>query len=1013
VVPGTTIITANVTLKVGTTSTIVEVSANNAQINTDNGQLSGTITAAEIANLPISSLNPYELALTLPGVMPATQGGMSNGVNFEVGGGRPRANNFLIEGQDNNDAGLTGQGLQPENLEAVAEVKILQDSYTAEFGHGAGSVSNAIFKSGTNQYHGAIWERTQNNSLDAIDKNDHFNGVTSQTKYRENYPGFDIGGPILRKKLFGFASYQWDYYRASANLDVLSIPTAAGLATLKALPASANLTRLLTAWSSLVGTVNPLNVKPSIALGPDPTTGTDRGTVQVGTYQRNLGASSNAPEMDLTADYIVNQKDSLRAHVIRNSFTAPYDVWNDPGQLPGFDTDQHGISYNNGLAETHVFSPKLVNDVRLSYGRIGFNFDLAPSTLSNPLYNQPGVSVSGVTGYGIPTNVPQARFHNTYQIQDTLNWTHGKHFIKIGADIENVRVRDEIPFIYYGTIAFGTDTSSTPVVGGGNFVYKGLANLIDNYGGPSTDSLTQNFGNPIARPNLYSQNYFAEDTYKPTPNLSIDLGLRYEYSGAPFNTAATPYPGIDTTQISCFPTAANDCNSKQQPVYKSFGPRAGVVYSPDFFAAHKTVVSAGFGVFYDVVFTNIIDNIQASAPATASPTIYSTASANNNRGTSAWYGQFANMNKSPLATNTTNPIKNKLLTPMTMHWNFSVQQELPWTTSLQVSYVGERSEHLYGNTQVNPFVNNWYSNTRNYPSRGSIVMRDNSGDSEYSGLWVLLDHKINHNFIFRASYTLAKALDDSSEIFTFNNQSSYQFSRYPTPRGTSDWGPSAYDHRQRLVLSYTWMPSVWHTEGAVKALGMIANHWVITGVSEFQSGSPQNVEDGYDTDGDGIGNDRPVLGNPKAPLATFAFDDSWYYGASQGTLCSGPSLWYTNLPCEVVTKNDVHWIIPAYGTHPSNTVGRNTLYSLGYQQWDMNIARQFKLYKGSTMDLRGEFFNIFNHGEAGIENTTLTGNSSPGINTDNWSNNGTNTFADPDPTVSGHRHIRLMVKFSF
>ena len=170
-----------------------------------------------------------------------------------------------------------------------------------------------------------------------------------------------------------------------------------------------------------------------------------------------------------------------------------------------------------------------------------------------------------------------------------------------------------------------------------------------------------------------------------------------------------------------------------------------------------------------------------------------------------------------------------------------------------------------------------------------------------------------------------------------------------------------------------------------------------------------NVEDGYDTDGDGISNDRPMLGNSKAPLTTYAFDDSWFYGVSDGGLCSGPSLWWTNLPCEVVTPSQVHWIIPAIGTYPAHPVSKNTLTSPGYQQWDMNIARNFKLHENLTMDLRGEFFNIFNHGEAGIENTTLIS----GINTDAYSNNGTNTFVDPYPTVSGHRHIRIVVTFAF
>jgi hypothetical protein len=1017
IVPGTSITTANVQLRVGQTTEVVEVSADNATLNTDNGQVAGTINEVEINNLPVGSLSPYELALTLPGVTNTMQGSFSNGVAFEVGGGRPRSNNFLIEGQDNNDAGIGGQGLQPENLDAVSEVRVLQNNYTAEFGHGAGSVSNLIFKSGTNEFHGAIYERAENSSLDTVDKQDHFNDSTP-TKYRENLPGFRIGGPIIRNKLFGFGSYQWDFYRASANLDVLSIPTAAGMATLKALPSNPRLTNLLAAYGNLVGTLNPNNLKPSIALGPNPTTGVDRGTVEVGTYQRNLGAQSNGPEMDLTADYIPNKKDVLRFRLIRTSYTAPVDVWNEPSQLPGFDSDQEGSAYNAGVVETHVFNANVVNEARLSYGRIGFTFGLPASTTSNPLYNQPALTVSNLQGYGIPGSMPQGRFHNTYQLQDTISWNKGKHFVKAGADVSSVRVRDQIPFNYYGSISFGDDTSSTPVTGGTSFVYKGLGNLLDNFGGPSTNAVAQNFGSPTARPMIYYQSYFVEDTYRPVQSLSVDMGLRYEYNGAPFNTPATPHPGLDPANIGCYPSAGVICNDKQKSDGNMWGPRLGLAYTPEVFGARKTVIRAGFGVFYDWLFTNIIDNIQANAPAAASPVIYSSTAANGNRGTASWYEQFANLNKTPLASNTANPIKYNLLSPLTMHWNLDVEQEIPWATTVQVSYVGERGEHLFGQTQVNPFVNNWFSSSRVSPTRGSVVERDNSGDSEYSGLWAQLDHKINHNFLFRASYTWAKSLDDVSEIFTplGTNESSYQFSRYPTPRRTTDWGSSMYDARQRLALSYTWAPPVWHTEGGMQVVGNAVNHWVIAGVTQFQSGSPLNVETGYDVDGDGIANDRPIIGNAKAPLTTYAFDDSWYTGGpSGGTLCSGPSLWYTYLPCETVSSSAVHWIVPETGTHPSNAVSRNSLFGPSFQQWDMNISRQFKVYENVTLDLRGEFFNIFNHGNANAENEGGTMNTTliSGINTDQWSNYGTNTFNDPAPTEYGHRHVRLVLKFSF
>ena len=162
-------------------------------------------------------------------------------------------------------------------------------------------------------------------------------------------------------------------------------------------------------------------------------------------------------------------------------------------------------------------------------------------------------------------------------------------------------------------------------------------------------------------------------------------------------------------------------------------------------------------------------------------------------------------------------------------------------------------------------------------------------------------------------------------------------------------------------------------------------------------------------DGDGIGNDRPNLGNPKAPLNTYAVDNAWFTGVSDGTVCSGPTFWYTSLDCQPVSRDSVHWIIPGYDQYATKAVSRNSMYGPGFQQWDMNIQRSFKLHENITLDFRGELFNAFNHGNFGIENTTLTS----GINTDAFTNNGTNTFADKYPTVTGHRHARIFIKISF
>lgn len=1010
-IAGSVITTRDVTLKVGNASEEVEVVANAVSVNTDNAQISGHISTEEIQSLPFSSLNPYSLALTLPGVTNTQQGGFSNGVNFTVGGGRPRTNNFLIEGQDNNDAGIHGQGFQPENIEAQKEVIIIQNNYTSEYGHGAGSVSNLIFKSGTNQFHGSVYERHENSSLDATSHYDVRNKI-KKGLYRENLFGFTIGGPVIKNKVFAFGSYQWDKYRATANLSTLTVPSAAGYATLKALPSNVRINNLIAAYAGLVGDPNQLAAaggQNTIALTNDPVTGLPRPSVQIGYTQRSLGNSSESPELDLKGDYLISASDTMSLRYIRNTYLTPFDTGNFPAQLPGFDSNQNGGAQNAGIVETHIFNPSLLNEFRLSYGRIGFTFGLPASTTSNKLFGTPGVSISSLTGYGIPTSIPQGRFHNTYQAQDTITWTRGKHSMKFGVDIADVRVRDAIPFNFYGTISYLTVSAST--LGPSS---TGLSNYIDDFGGKS-GTIAQNFGSPTARPHMVSQNYFAQDTWKAMQNLSIDYGIRYEYNGAPFNAPGTPYPGIDLNNQACFPSATVTCNMAETADARDWGPRFGVAYSPTWWSNYQTVIRGGVGMFYDGLFTNIIDNIQAGAPNNSAKSIISAVTAANPRGTPNWtsFTNFAGVTKTPLPTDTAQPILDHMLSPKTFHWNLNVQQELPGGFVSQVSYVGERGEHLYGQTEFNPQLNNFVSAARRISSRGRIVLRDNSEDSNYNGLWAQVDKKVSSHLAFRAAYTYARGMDDGSEIFTTNNQSAYASASYPANRKVTDYGPSAYDIRQRLVLSYVISPPVLHTEGGMQVVGNIINHWSISGITQFQTGAPMNVETGYDTNGDGINNDRPILSNKKAPLNTYAWDDSWQYGVSQGTLCSGASFWYTNLPCEVVAPSAVHWIVGPYGgVRTPTTVGRNALYGPGLQLWDMNIQRSFKIYRESSLDIRGEFFNIFNHGngnQAFFENTVLIS----GVLTDAYSNNGNNIFANPTPTVDGHRSARIFIRIAF
>ena len=557
-----TSVNAKLTFNVATQNIVVE--AFNAAVQTENGEISEILSTAEVQNVPFESLNPYALATTLPGVSTVTSGlyNFTNGVAYSSNGERPRGNNFLIEGQDNNDAGIHGQGLQPENFAAVQEVTVLLNSTSAEYGHGGGAIANLIYKSGTNSFHGAAWDRLSNSSLDA---NDHSNVIAGipKSKYRENFFGFNLGGPVKKDKLFFFTSYQWDNYRSSAIGGDLILPSAAGYSVLAQYASNPRIAAMLAAYGSLRGDPTRSGAPAPIPLGVDPATGLDRGSVQMGLFNRTgVPKDYNSPEFDAKGDYNITRNDMLDLRYIRNSFSAPYDFFNFPNNLPGFDSEQNGVWHNAGITYTHIFSPTLLNEVRISYGRMGLS--LLPRADNVAAAMMPTISIAGVQGWGASQEVPQGRFHDTYQVQDTVSWTKGKHFLKIGADFADIRVRDAIPYNLHGSDHLRARTAATRL-------WATTWTTIP--AGPP--QVSQTFGSPIVHASLPSQNYFFQDSWKARPNLSVDFGLRYEYNGSPANQLQ--YPAINYDNLACFP-----CVVKQKGDKEDFGPRFSFAYTPNF-----------------------------------------------------------------------------------------------------------------------------------------------------------------------------------------------------------------------------------------------------------------------------------------------------------------------------------------------------------------------------------------------------------------------------------------------
>jgi hypothetical protein len=597
VINGSLTTTINGNLRLAATQQSIEVQASAGQmIDAQSGQLGENINHEEVAQLPYFSLNPAQLAMTLPGVQdsPLGKGAIAttaetNGIAFSVNGTRPRANNFLIDGQDDNDYSIAGQAYQPTNYGAIEEVAILTNAYSAEYGRGGGSVTNYIYKSGTNNFHGDLWEINRNSAVAAIPAQDMVaNTVTKNPYDNENTFGFDVGGPLKKDKLFFFGTAQWDRERLAATGPVFDLPTAAGIATLKALEPNANIALFLNAIGSLVSRAVAPNTR-NIALGNDPMTNQPRPSVEIGTFQvQNVRTASSALTWNYRMDWQFTDHDVLTASALRDNQTITPDNFANPDALPNFQTQQGGPSEIFRGQWAHTMSSALVNELRLSYSKIDFAFALTPATAAGPLVNIPFIQFGNDINFpsiGINSNFPQGRAHQAWQVQEALSYAASRHSMKAGADITILSLNDTLALNTRGTITYnfgGTDSS--------NATYSSLGNFIDDFTGQDPGYLSKGFGNPNFNSSATMFAPFVEDTWRIRNNLTLTAGLRYEYWGALANSLAFPafnlsagigLPAATDPSFATNPAAFESLFSfKQAPDKRNFAPRLGLAYVP-------------------------------------------------------------------------------------------------------------------------------------------------------------------------------------------------------------------------------------------------------------------------------------------------------------------------------------------------------------------------------------------------------------------------------------------------
>jgi len=1015
-VKASVVTSVNPQLQVGSAQETVLVEASALSVQTESAELSKNISAEEITNVPVLGFNAISLVLTEPGVVSVSgRDDFTNGVSFAVDGLRPRSNNFLIDGFDNNDYGIQGQALQPGNLEAVKEVSVQTNSYSAEFGRGGASVTNVIYDNGTNKWHGGVWETYAGATLDALTAEQHTQGLTRVPQYVNNIFGFKLGGPLVHNKLFVFGSTQWNRFFGAETGSQIFIPTANGLAALQSVSSNQHAQILL---NSLTGVVAPpdsaTNPATHVNIGTRAGCAADPCIVELNSFQRTAQDKNPSYEYYVRADFTPTERDTFYVRFIGAHSSLSPDLFANTNGLPGTDTEQGGPSRNLGVNWTHVYNPRMINELRFTGQTIDFDFSPTAQTAASPFASLPDIEVEDLQGVdfgGVALGFPQFRNHQVFQYQDAFSWAIGRHSFKMGADIAHLQIVDSVPFNSRGTLVFNKGGNCGPINGG---TCSALANYLDDFTG-QTGTASRQFGIPQVSFGQTTQAYYFNDSWKLLPNLTLTYGVRYEYQGTPLN--ALPYPAVNESgaQSKYFQAAFDPFPLvvKEQPDRNNFGPRVGISYSPQFwtglFGHDQTVIRAGFGAFYDTLFANILDNSAASTPNVTGKT---TVAPGSGRGTPDAFSLIPTMGEL-LQSDAVTAVAANLRNPLTYQWNLNVERQLPAGFLATVAYVGTRGERLFMNHELNPavFDPNTFQSARLNPNAGPILVRTNHGDSIYHGLQVDVNRRFRNGLLFRAAYTYSRSLDNGSEVFVTSGGSTRMADAFDF---RSDRGPSAFDRNQRAVFTLIYQtPSFSGWSGFAHGLSYLARDWQVAGTAAFESGAPETIHvEGFDANQDASAfNDRPFEGNKTIKVnqeCLFSGDPT----CSTGVGFTVDGVAFGDLTSQFDNDTNFNPIGPAsdfryyFYLGKKGDVSRNSFYNPGRQDYTAAIARMFRIpgREGQELEFRTEMFNPFNHANFGGGRGGVSSVSGDLLNPN---------FMNVDVTREGGRSVRFRLKYTF
>jgi Carboxypeptidase regulatory-like domain/TonB dependent receptor len=1000
--------TANITASVSTSTQVIEVNAESLTIDTTTPNIQNTFDNRQLQDLPTATVGLGVLNLSLLDAGVATSGGIGAGTGPSVSGQRPRNNNFTVEGVDNNSKSVTGPVITIPN-DAVQNFTVLQNQFSPEFGHSSGGQFNQTIVSGTNQWHGRLYEYFQNRNLNAIDASN----ARTQTGPNFINPGFDnnrfggqVGGPIWKDKLFFFTNHEYNPVHQTLGSSFICAPTALGYTQLGALPgvSQANLGALKQAEGTATAPASPTSNCASIGA-----------TVTGGAAAAELGEIDFTPSIfnntyttANSLDFNLSEKDQMRLRYIYQKNDSTDAASNIPSFFTTVPVRNHVVTFS----EFHSFTPTLTNEFRLGFNR-NTQFFTAGNFTFPGLASYPNLTFDDTLNQvGPDPNAPQFGIQNVYQATDNISWIKGKHTLKFGIEgrkyisPQGFTQRARGDYEYASTEEFLLDQSPS------------------SFGQRSTGNNTY-YGDQSA---IY---VYGNDDFRITKNLTFNLGLRYEFTSVPFSerlqslNAAASVPGL-INFVS------------PQPQYKNFAPRIGFAYSPG--TSGNTTIRGGFSMAYDVLYDNlgllavppqfggtcdVLQSVNGAGGCNWSDAAF-LANGGLPAGSGSGLKTFPTIADQRAATANFLPPVQKL--PYSETWTLGVEHVFNKKYTAEVRYVGTKGIHLPVQQQLNvqPKVTSslFLPTFLTTPDAATIAGLTTTlaqiqaqprilpqftaagfpngitsfqpfGQSIYHGLQTQLTRNYSNGLQLVAAYTWSHLIDNSTADV---------FSTLLTPRRpqnsqnfAADMSTSALDRRQRLSLEAIYDVPFFKGSSSWMAKNLLGN-WKLVPSWQLQSPEFYTPQSGVDSNLNGdSAPDRTIInpsGTPGTGTAVTALKNG--AGDTVGYVAINPNAQYIQA-----------------GKGALATAGRNTLATPRTNNWDMAVVKRFNTSERTNVEFTAQAFNIFNHSQF-IPGSVNTVNSIGYTGITGFVRVNSGAFNDPTQAFANNaRVMQLVMKFNF